>query len=99
MPSHNKKSNTEQQMIDILQSTEESLSLDEIVNQILQLSPSTLKGKTPKKSLYSVIFRREKKRKERSEPSLFITKKRGGATYYSLNPNNIKTANEKVLKK
>lgn len=52
----------------------------------MSIDPDALKGETPKKSLYSVLFRREKKRKENGLPLLFLKSKKSGITFYELNP-------------
>jgi len=90
---------TEQLMVDALRKAKKPLTLDEIANQILVRHPGVLTGKTPKKSLYSVIYRREKRREERGKPLLFITSIRGGATYYSINSKGMGNIGERILKK
>ncbi len=79
------KSTSEQLMVEVLADTKQALTLDEIVSEIQRRDPSALTGKTPKNSLYSVVYRREKRRAERGLNSLFKTKTRGSSTYYSLN--------------
>lgn len=91
-------STTEQLMVDVLNKATQDLTLDEIVNEILKLKPSALKGKTPKNSLYSVIYRREKRRVELGIDKIFITFVRGGATYYSLNSNNLGSIGKRIKK-
>jgi len=76
---------SEELMVNVLNHAKQPLSLDEVVTEIIKISPTTLTGKTPNKSLYSIIYRREKQRKERGHQPLFHQMKRGGATYYSLN--------------
>jgi hypothetical protein len=94
-----RKSISEQLMIDILTKSNQPLLLDEIVKKILVLDPSALTGKTPMKSLYSVIYRREKRRTERGTESLFEKTTRGGATYYTLNPKGIKNVKNRMSNK
>lgn len=88
---------SEQLMVEVLAESGQSLTLDEIVEQILLKNTNTLTGNTPKKSLYSVIYRREKRRKERGQTTLFLTNSRGGATYYSLNQKVKECAGERIL--
>ena len=73
-------------MIKILMESQTSMSLNEIVLRINEFDPLALQGKTPKKSLYSIIYRREEKRREAQEPSAFITEKRYGVILYKVNP-------------
>gem|GEM_PF-2124793 len=89
-------SNSEQLMVDVLVAENQALTLDEIVTQILILNPNALTGKTPKKSLYSIIYRREKRRKEKGVSPLFKTNRRGGATYYSLNSKGHETIGKRI---
>jgi len=93
------KSASEQLMVNVLTEAKQALTLDEIVSVILASNPSALAGKTPRNSLYSVIYRREKRRAERGLDALFNTSTRGGATYYSLNPNGLESIGERILKK
>ncbi len=89
-------STSERLMVDVLRDADEALTLDEIVEQILDRSPETLGGKTPKKSLYSVIYRKERRRKERGLPVLFKTSTRGGAKYYSINSKGLEHIGERT---
>ncbi|MEJ1296111.1 MAG: HTH domain-containing protein [Candidatus Sedimenticola sp. (ex Thyasira tokunagai)] len=93
------KSTTEQLMVDVLADSKQALTLDEIVSEILSRDSSALTGKTPRNSLYSVIYRREKRRAERGFEPLFKTTTRGGATYYSLNPKGLESIGERILEK
>ena len=72
-------------MVDVLKNNKQSLNLEEIVYKIKEIDPSLLCGSTPTKSIYSVIFKRERHRTLMNEKQLFVKDKRGGATYYSLN--------------
>jgi len=90
---------SEKLMVDVLRDADQALTLDEIVEQILDRYPETFTGKTPKKSLYSVVYRREKRRKERGLPALFITTIRGGARYYSINPKGLESIDERTEEK
>lgn len=87
---------SEKLMVDVLRDADKSLTLDEIVEQILHRNPTALSGKTPKNSLYSVVYRREKRRKERGLPALFKTIIRGGARYYSINPKGLEPISERT---
>lgn len=78
-------SSNEQLMIQVLESAMQPLNLAEIVNAINAIDGSSLTGKTPEKSLYSIIYRREKRRKENGQKPIFIVNKRGGTQYYSVN--------------
>ncbi|PMG87338.1 hypothetical protein BCU81_10585 [Vibrio breoganii] len=86
-------------MVDVLAESKQALTLDEIVSEILSRNPSALTGKTPRNSLYSVVYRREKRREERGLQALFNTTTRGGATYYSLNPKGLESIGERILEK
>ena len=93
------KSTAEQLMVDVLANSKQALTLEEIVSEILSMNPSALTGKTPRNSLYSVIYRREKRRSERGLDALFKTSTRGGATYYSLNPKGLESIGERIIEK
>lgn len=92
-------STSEQLMVEVLEDAKQALTLDEIVSAMQNHDPSALTGKTPKKSLYSVVYRREKRRAERGLKALFKTTTRGGSIYYSLNPEGMETAGERILGK
>ncbi len=85
MPWDRKMSRNEQLMFQVLESAMQPLNLAEIVNAIKAIDNTSLAGKTPDKSLYSIIYRREKRRKEKGQPPMFIVNKRGGTQYYSIN--------------
>jgi len=93
------KSTSEQLMVDVLTESKQALTLDEIVSEILSRNPAALTGKTPRNSLYSVVYRREKRREERGLHALFKTATRGGATYYSLNPEGLEAIGERILER
>ena len=93
------KSTSEQLMVDVLSESKQALTLNEIVIEILSKNPSALTGKTPRNSLYSVVYRREKRRMDRGLHSLFNTTARGGATYYSLNPKGLESIGVRILEK
>ncbi|MRF68118.1 hypothetical protein GIJ48_16715 [Escherichia coli] len=85
MPWDRKMSRNEQLMFQVLESAMQPLNLAEIVNAIKAIDNTSLAGKTPDKSLYSIIYRREKRRKENGQSPMFIVNKRGGTQYYSIN--------------
>lgn len=93
------KSTSEQLMVDVLADAKQALTLDEIVSEILIRNPSALTGKTPRNSLYSVVYRREKRRAVRGLSSLFKTSMRGGATYYGLSSKGLESIGERILEK
>ena len=69
-------------MIEILSKSEHGLTLNELVKLIREIDPSLLSGKNPNKSLYSIIYRRELKRKELNVACLFkIDTSRRDSTY------------------
>ncbi|WP_161556295.1 HTH domain-containing protein [Dickeya undicola] len=78
-------SRNEQLMIQVLESATQPLNLTEIVEAINAIDDTNLTGKTPEKSLYSIVYRREKRRKEKGQEPMFIVNKRGGTQYYSVN--------------
>jgi len=63
-----------------------SLSLIEIVDEIIKDDCSAFTGKTPRNSLYSIVYRNEKKRLEQKNQTLFLTTKGKRGIVYSLNP-------------
>ena len=90
---------SEKLMVDVLRDANQALTLDEIVEQILDRNPAAFVGKTPKKSLYSIVYRREKRREEQGIPALFKTLIRGGARYYSINPKGLECIGERTEEK
>lgn len=50
-------------IIEALKRTKKPLTLLELVTEIRKTNPTILKGQTPTKTLYSAIYRAEKKRK------------------------------------
>ncbi|KIP71442.1 hypothetical protein SN11_17060 [Vibrio harveyi] len=85
MTLNGKPSLGEELMIKVLKETNEPLTLDEIVLEIRRISHKALSGKTPSKSLYSTIYRREKRRKELGIKPIFSISNRSRAVYYALN--------------
>lgn len=80
-----RNSKIEQLMIEVLKASSQSLNMAEIAAAIQKKDSLVLTGKTPEKSLYSIIYRRESKRKELGLPSPFLVIRRGGAKHYELN--------------
>ena len=79
------KINSEQLMFEALKASKASLTINQIVKVILAKHPESLTGKTPNKSLYSVIYNRENMREDRGFPRLFTKEKKGLTSYYSIN--------------
>lgn len=76
---------TEDLMVSVLKKQRKPLRLREIVDEIRRLDPSVLDGKSPVNSLYSIIYRREKRRKEAGGKTLFRVTQEWNEVYYSLN--------------
>lgn len=66
-----RKSKAEELMIEVLKEYKDGMSLFGIVQEILQKDPECLVGKTPINSLYSIVYRKEKRRVENGELPLF----------------------------
>lgn len=82
------KSALETLMIAVLKKKKVALSLQEIVFEIQKNSPSIFTGSTPRNSLYSIVFRREKRRTSLGKETLFIRQECRGEILYSININN-----------
>ncbi|MGZ4953535.1 MAG: hypothetical protein ACXV8Q_00365 [Methylobacter sp.] len=82
-----RKSLLEELMMDILQRHKTPMRLADIVATIKAEHPEATTGKTPVNSLYSIIYRTEKRRQERGQEVLFIKEYIKGDCFYSLNPN------------
>ena len=80
------KSDLEDMMVDVLKKKKKALSLGEVVGEIEKIEPSAFSGKTPTNSLYSIIYRREKRRIENGNQPLFLIEKDRNSSVYSLNP-------------
>lgn len=78
-------SRAEELMIEILARRRTPMTLGEIVDAMLRQEPSVLSGATPQKSMYSIIFRREKRREAGEMPLLFKKTKERGSILYQLN--------------
>lgn len=72
-------------MVEILKIKKLPMSLGEIIEEIKICSPTALTGKTPRNSLYSIIYRREKRRIYADEEALFKTTEERREILYSLN--------------
>ncbi len=71
-------------MVRVLADSGKPLTLEEIVLRIQKMNPMVLSGTSPAKSLYSVIYRREKTRADDGEPGLFKRKVLFRVGLYSL---------------
>lgn len=80
-----KKSQLEELMVNVLQNSNKPMRLPEIMAAIKEGNPQATTGKTPINSLYSVVYRNEKRRAQRGEDTYFIKEYIGGSCYYSLN--------------
>ncbi len=65
------RSRAEQMMIRILRVTTNLVSLAQIAKEIELSDPTILTGKTPRSSLYSIVYRREKRREDAGLKRLF----------------------------
>jgi hypothetical protein len=79
------KSSLETMMVAVLKD-KEALSLQEIVNEITKGNPEAFTGQSPRNSLYSIIYRRDKNRIGQGTQPLFLTEKVRREVIYSLNP-------------
>ena len=79
------KSEVEDLMVCVLKKKSSPMSLGEIVEEMKKLSPELLTGKTPKNSLYSILYRREKRRIDAGEKPVFKTTEERREVLYSLN--------------
>lgn len=75
----------EELMIEVLSKSPEPLTLVEIVQRIRRIDSQILSGKTPTNSLYSVLFRRESRRKKAGVPEFFVKDTKYRVIRYSLN--------------
>lgn len=85
MSSLGQRSRAEELMVEILRRRKSPMTLGEIVDVILSQEPTALSGATPRNSMYSIVFRRERRRKESRIPLLFKTTKVRGSLLYQLN--------------
>jgi hypothetical protein len=75
-------------MIAVLKKKKVALSLQEIVFEIQKSSPSIFTGSTPRNSLYSIVYRREKRRASLGKEALFNRQECRGEILYSINIKN-----------
>jgi hypothetical protein len=87
MSYNRRKSYLEELMVQILQEAKEPLRLPEIAALIKASHPDAITGKTPANSLYSIIYRTEKRRTDRGEKTLFNKEYIKADCFYSLNIN------------
>lgn len=80
-----KKMSNVDHMVAVLKKRKRPLSLLEVVEAIQKLDPCALSGNTPQKSLYSIIYRLEKRRSEKGEKIMFRTVVGNGKFLYTLN--------------
>lgn len=79
------RSNLETLMVEVLKK-KKALSLQEIVNEIVRVSPEAFTGQTPRNSLYSIVYRRDKNRVDQGKQPLFLTEKIRSEIIYFINP-------------
>ncbi len=79
------KSNIEDLMVAVLKKKKLPMSIGEIADAIMEVDSSLLSGKTPRNSLYSIVYRREKRRVENGEKTLFKITEERRVILYSLN--------------
>lgn len=90
--------NLETLMVDVLKASKKPMSLNEIVETIKANNPESIRGKTPRNSLYSIVYRNEKRRHENNEPLLFNVETTGRRSIYSLNIAGTNNKKSKVIK-
>ena len=83
-----RRSDLEMLMIQVLKEKKRALSLSEIAPEISKIDKAIFSGKTPAKSLYSVVYRREKKRMELGLEPLFKKEMCRRDVLFSLNYQN-----------
>lgn len=80
-----KKNSLENLAIRVLKRSKNPLTLHQMVDEIKKIDPSVLRGKSPSKSLYSVIYRKEKEREKEGIKNVFSIDKTRTDSVYSLN--------------
>ncbi|RYH62867.1 MAG: hypothetical protein EON54_08945 [Alcaligenaceae bacterium] len=70
--------------IQVLRSMKHPLSIREITDVIIEKRLAKVRGKTPEKTLYSIITRGEQTRAIRGETPIFIRVQNGRTVKYSL---------------
>lgn len=88
MPWSRKKSHLEDCMAEVLSMNEKGLNLTQIINELKIKEPNIFTGKTENKSLYSIIYRREKRRINFGKPTKFIVQPDRNGSIYKLNTKN-----------
>lgn len=78
-------SKTEELMLRLLRGNKKGMTLRQLVDEIRGIDSSCLTGKMPVNSLYSIIYRKEKKRAEMGMPAFFIKTVVHRETLYTLN--------------
>ena len=73
-------------MVEVLKRKRRPLSLREVVYEIAKVAPEQFTGSTPRNSLYSVIYRREKRRIALNQEVQFLRKSCRGEILFSINP-------------
>ncbi|WP_374555180.1 HTH domain-containing protein [Aquitalea pelogenes] len=73
-------------MVEVLKKKKKALSLGEVVTEIEKMEPCAFRGQTPTNSLYSIIYRRERRRVENGGEPLFLIEKDRNYSVYLLNP-------------
>ena len=79
------KSDYELAAVRILKDSRKPLTLREMIDRIVERKLVTVRGKTPEKTLYGVIYKKEKARKERGEKPVFKKIRQGSSVLYTLN--------------
>ena len=91
-------SEIENLLFETLKDAKEPLTLEEMVGKIRDKDPSKLSGANPQKSLYSIIYRREKRRVERGHEPLLQEHRSKYEVKYSLNSGSANTVGVKITK-
>lgn len=68
--------------LDVLRTSEKPLSLREIVDAVNNVSPHAFSGKTPTNSLYSILYRSQKRRIDSNLPPILNVSKVEGKIFY-----------------
>jgi HB1, ASXL, restriction endonuclease HTH domain len=79
-----RRSHLKELMVRVLTDSQRPMPLSEITRAIKSSFPEAMTGKTPEKSLYSVVYRSEKRRIEKKLEPLFIKEYVKGDCFYSL---------------
>lgn len=90
-------SKLEMLLVEILEESNSPMTLQDIVAKIKEKEPSAFSGKTPMKSLYSIIYRREKRRKKRNEKPLLRIIREEHPIRYSLNNTTVESIDSVII--